>query len=95
MLRQREETEPKSLSMASYAPLPPLTFLTVAGVLIGLVSDRFAFNDAGDGKVVILFWTVYNLVILAVTLLVCVELPRREKHYADRPERVVISSAVR
>ncbi|MFB4375932.1 glycosyltransferase [Agrobacterium sp. CR_3] len=72
-------------------PFLLLTFLTVAGVLIGLVSDRFAFNDAGDGKVVILFWTVYNLVILAVTLLVCVELPRREKHYADRPERVVIS----
>jgi cellulose synthase (UDP-forming) len=72
-------------------PFIILTLLTVIGVLIGLMSDRFAFNDAGDGKVIILFWTVYNLVILAVTLAVCIELPRLEKHYADRPERVLVN----
>jgi cellulose synthase (UDP-forming) len=61
--------------------------LTVFGVLLGILSDRFAFNDAGDGKVIILFWTLYNVLTLIVTLVVCVELPRVEKHFGDRPER--------
>ncbi|TDK31725.1 glycosyltransferase [Rhizobium deserti] len=65
--------------------------LTILGLFIGLFTDQFAFNDAGDGKIVILFWTVYNLIILAVTLAVCVELPRAERHFADRPERALIS----
>eukprot|EP00913_Durusdinium_trenchii_P004227 g3919.t1 len=72
-------------------PFLILAVLTVIGMFIGIFSDRFAFNDAGDGKVVILFWTVYNLVILGVTLAVCIELPRVERHFADRPERIVIS----
>ncbi|MBW9115571.1 glycosyltransferase [Rhizobium cauense] len=66
--------------------------LTVLGILLGIFSDRFAFNDAGDGKVIILFWTLYNLFSLLVTLVVCVELPRAEKHFADRPERCVLSA---
>lgn len=72
-------------------PFLILTVLTIIGMLIGLFSDQFAFNDAGDGKIVILFWTVYNLIILGVTLAVCVELPRVEQHYADRPERAILS----
>lgn len=63
---------------------------TVAGLVIGIFADAFAFNDAGDGKVVILFWTIYNLLILMVTLAVCVELPRVEQHLADHPERCVV-----
>lgn len=61
--------------------------LTILGLTIGIVSDSFAFTDAGEGKTVILFWTVYNLVVLFVTVLACVELPRRERHVADAPER--------
>lgn len=72
-------------------PFLVLVALTILGMVVGLFSDRFAFNDAGDGKIVILFWTVYNLIILGVTLAVCVELPRVEQHYADRPERALIS----
>ncbi|MDR6759564.1 cellulose synthase (UDP-forming) [Mycoplana sp. BE70] len=72
-------------------PFAVLAALTFAGLLIGIFSDHFAHNDAGDGKVIILFWTLYNLVVLGVTLAVCVELPRIEKHFADQPERVVIS----
>ena len=72
-------------------PFLVLAVLTLIGLLIGILSDRFAYNDAGDGKVIILFWTLYNLVILGVTLAVCVELPRVERHFADQPERVVIS----
>ncbi|MBB95211.1 MAG: Curdlan synthase [Rhodobacteraceae bacterium] len=62
--------------------------LTLVGVILGIASDLFAFNDAGDGKWVILFWTLYNLVVLGVTCLACIELPRAEIHVADRPERV-------
>ncbi|TMM54032.1 glycosyltransferase [Sulfitobacter sabulilitoris] len=69
------------------APFAVLLALTLVGLGIGIVSDRFAFNDAGDGKWVVLFWTVYNVVVLAVTVLACVELPRRERHVADTPER--------
>ncbi|MCA0919896.1 glycosyltransferase [Pseudooceanicola nanhaiensis] len=66
-----------------------LTFaVTFAGLWLGIASDAFAFNDAGDGKWVILFWTLYNLVVLGATALACIELPRAEIHVADRPERV-------
>ncbi len=69
------------------APFVALLGLTMLGALIGIFSDRFAFNEAGDGKLVILFWTFYNLFVLAVTIIVCIELPRRERHLGDRPER--------
>ncbi|WP_138469520.1 glycosyltransferase [Poseidonocella sp. HB161398] len=62
--------------------------VTFVGVCLGIFSDLFAYNDAGDGKWVILFWSVYNLIVLAVTALACIELPRSEIHVADKPERV-------
>lgn len=67
--------------------------LTLLGLLMGLFSWRFAFGDAGDGKVVILFWTVYNLMVLGLTMFACVELPRRERHLGDVPERVEVAIA--
>ncbi|MFU0505824.1 glycosyltransferase [Pseudaminobacter sp. NGMCC 1.201702] len=72
------------------APFLLLFALTMFGVLIGIFSDHFAFNEAGDGKLVILFWTFYNLVVLAMTIVVCVELPRRERHLGDAPEQATI-----
>jgi cellulose synthase (UDP-forming) len=66
-------------------------FLTIVGLLIGVVFDRFAFYDAGTGKSVILFWTIYNLVVLFMTAMACIELPRRERHIADIPERAVFT----
>ena len=68
-------------------PFLILAGLTLAGLAIGIVSPLFAFGEAGDGKTVILFWTVYNLLVLALTILCCIELPRAEKHVADVPER--------
>ncbi|WP_370285231.1 glycosyltransferase family 2 protein [Pseudooceanicola nanhaiensis] len=65
-----------------------LLALTIGGLMLGIVSDRFAFYDAGSGKGVILFWTFYNLFVLAVCAIACVELPRRERHVADSPERL-------
>ena len=64
--------------------------LTVTGLLLGIASDRFASFEAGDGKTVVLFWTLYNVAVLLLTLVVCVELPRHEHHVADAPERAEI-----
>ena len=50
--------------------------LTLVGLLLGIFSDRFAYFDAGDGKAVVLFWTLYNVVVLSLTLIACIEQPR-------------------
>ncbi|WP_099867392.1 glycosyltransferase [Pararhizobium haloflavum] len=71
-------------------PFIVLLVLTIGGLTIGMVSDAFAYRDAGEGKVVILFWTIYNLFVLAITITACVELPRRERHFGDRPERTLM-----
>ncbi len=73
-------------------PFLILFFLTLGGLLIGIIWDRFAYSDAGDGKWVILFWTIYNLFLLAATCRACVEPPRREIHVADAPERISFES---
>ncbi len=72
------------------APFLTLLILTILALLMGILFDRFAFNDAGDGKWVVLFWTVYNIIVLSLTVLACVELPRRERHIADLPDRGVL-----
>jgi cellulose synthase (UDP-forming) len=72
-------------------PFAVLLALTVLGLAIGILSDRFAFYDAGDGKAVVLFWTLYNVIVLSLTVLLCVELPRKERHVADAPERALFA----
>lgn len=64
-----------------------LLLLTIGGLMIGIFSDQFAFNDAGQGKSVVLFWTLYNVLVLLLTLITFVELPREERHVADSPEQ--------
>ncbi|TVR09578.1 MAG: glycosyltransferase [Salinarimonadaceae bacterium] len=73
------------------APWLTLLALTLIGLLLGIFLDRFAYFDAGDGKVVVLFWSLYNVVVLSVAILACIELPRRESHVADQPERAVFN----
>ncbi len=68
-------------------PFLILLILTITGLIIGIVFDRFAFYDAGEGKIVVLFWTIYNLVLLSVMMFAFVEMPRSERHFADKPER--------
>lgn len=70
-------------------PFLTLLVLNIVGLTLALMSERFAYYDAGDGKIVILFWTIYNVFVLAATLIACVELPRRERHIADVPERAI------
>lgn len=52
--------------------------LTFGGLLVTLNSD-FTFNHAGaasDGMIVVLFWTIYNLLVLLVAIAACIEQPR-------------------
>ncbi|ANT59488.1 Curdlan synthase [Salipiger sp. CCB-MM3] len=70
------------------APFAICLVLSVVGLSLGIFDDNFAYNDAGDGKWVIVFWTVYNMAVLTVTCFTCIELPRAESHIADKPERV-------
>ncbi|MBI6630820.1 glycosyltransferase [Pontibaca salina] len=65
--------------------------LTLSGLLVGIFFDQFATFSAGEGKWVILFWSLYNLVLLAVTCLACIERPRRELHVAAQPERATFA----
>jgi cellulose synthase (UDP-forming) len=71
--------------------------LTVTGLLIGLTSDYLFDAHAGEGKIVILFWTLYNLLVLAGTMLVCIELPRTASILRSNPEvvRVWVGEEVR
>jgi cellulose synthase (UDP-forming) len=65
--------------------------LTVVGLMIGLTSDYLFDAHAGEGKIVILFWTLYNLLVLAGTMLVCVELPRTASILRSNPEQVQVT----
>jgi cellulose synthase (UDP-forming) len=75
------------------APYLVLLLLNTCGLLIGIASDAFAFNDAGQGKQIVLFWTIYNVIVLSLTVLTFVELPRSEEHVADMPETIVLKTA--
>jgi cellulose synthase (UDP-forming) len=64
--------------------------LTLGGLFFTPATDIVFDRDAGDGKWVILAWTIYNLVVLAVAMAVCVELPRAGAAPRIEPERVVL-----
>jgi cellulose synthase (UDP-forming) len=73
-------------------PYLALLILTLLGLTIGIFSDQFAYNDAGQGKSVVLFWSLYNVVILLLALIAFVELPRQERHIADKPEKGIFTT---
>ncbi|WP_028349891.1 glycosyltransferase [Bradyrhizobium murdochi] len=67
-------------------PFLMLLGLTVGGLVVPLNSD-FIFNTsstANDGLAVVMFWTVYNILVLLVATAVCIERPRY-----NRPQRQV------
>ncbi len=51
------------------APFAVILALTLMGLVLALLDDRFAFFDAGDGTVEALGWTLYNVAALAFTIL--------------------------
>ncbi|MCA1458760.1 glycosyltransferase [Bradyrhizobium sp. BRP22] len=67
-------------------PFLILLGLTIGGLIVPLNSD-FVFNTsatAGDGTAIVMFWTVYNILVLLVAVAVCIERPRY-----DRPQRQI------
>jgi cellulose synthase (UDP-forming) len=72
-------------------PFAILFGLTVLGLVLPLIADGVFSHvaRAGDGIRVILFWTIYNLIVLGVTMLACIERPR-----ANRPQRESIEMAL-
>jgi cellulose synthase (UDP-forming) len=72
-------------------PFAVLFALTAFGLVLPLVFPEYFLHvaKAGDGIRVILFWTIYNLIVLAVTMLACIERPR-----VNRPQRESIEMAM-
>ena len=74
-------------------PLAIIFVLTLAGVFFTGATDIQFERDAGDGKWVVLFWTIYNLVVLAFAMAVCVEVPRAKTVPEIEPERARLQLA--
>lgn len=75
-------------------PFLILFALTIGGLLVNLRSD-FLFNHAGtagDGMVVVMFWTIYNLFVLLVVIAACVERPRLDQPQRQAVQRVVVEA---
>lgn len=73
-------------------PMLVIFLLTLGGLFFSSATDIYFERDAGDGKWVIIGWTIYNLIVLAVAMAVCVELPRAGTATRIRPERVVVQT---
>ncbi|MGJ4894801.1 glycosyltransferase [Bradyrhizobium oligotrophicum] len=68
-------------------PFLILMALTIGGLIVSLTSD-FVFNTtgtAGDGVIVVMFWTIYNILVLSVAIAVCIDRPRY-----NRPQRQIV-----
>jgi len=74
-------------------PFAILFALTLLGMVLPLVFDSGFehVSRAGDGIRIILFWTIYNLVVLAVAMLACVERPRVNRPQREATERATLS----
>jgi cellulose synthase (UDP-forming) len=57
-------------------PFAAMFGLTLLGLFLSLLDDYTHVEDAGDGKIIIIFWSVYNLVVLGLAMMVCIERPR-------------------
>lgn len=67
-------------------PFLVLGGLTLAGLLSSSWRDVAYDEVAGEGMYVVLFWTLYNGLVLAVAAAVCIERPRRDGPQAFAPE---------
>lgn len=74
-------------------PFLVLFGLTVGGLAVPLNSD-FVFNastTAGDGVAIVMFWTVYNILVLLVAIAVCIERPRYNRPQRQAPEPITLT----
>jgi hypothetical protein len=65
-------------------PFAILWALTIGGLLIAFIDPaRFSYDEAaGDGMLIVMVWTIYNVVLLLIAVLACIERPRE-----NRPQR--------
>jgi len=65
-----------------------LAALTVTGMYIGSLTDFTSERQASDVNAIIVFWSIYNVIVLLLAMAVCVELPRYARrafrHVGDR-----------
>lgn len=64
-----------------------VAILTMLGVLYALGAEYAPYYDEG-GRFINTFWSLYNITILAITIIVCIELPRyrRSERFATSEE---------
>ncbi|WP_456797522.1 glycosyltransferase [Bradyrhizobium sp. USDA 4473] len=73
-------------------PFLLLLGLTIGGLIVPLNAD-FVLNTsptAGDGTAIVMFWTVYNILVLLVAVVVCIERPRYDRPQRQIPEPVTL-----
>jgi cellulose synthase (UDP-forming) len=71
-----------------------LRFLTLASITIVGLAKVFAFDNSDlieDGGALNLFWAWYNLLVLTICCLVCIEQPRRrlDERFATREKAII------
>jgi len=71
-----------------------LAGLTLAGMVYGSFADFGPERQATASMAIVLFWSVYNIVVLLLAMAACVELPRyRTEERLTTSERVRVSTA--
>jgi cellulose synthase/poly-beta-1,6-N-acetylglucosamine synthase-like glycosyltransferase len=72
-------------------PLLAMLVLNIAGILFSSLTDVVFDHDPGDGRSVILLWSLYNVVVLSVAVIVCVDLPRARvaPRFIPEPARLI------
>jgi cellulose synthase (UDP-forming) len=67
-------------------PFALMFALTFIGLCMVLLTDYNYSFSAGEGRYVILFWTLYNLMLLGAVMALCVEQPRASHRMRLVPE---------
>jgi cellulose synthase/poly-beta-1,6-N-acetylglucosamine synthase-like glycosyltransferase len=75
-------------------PFAILWALTLGGLLIAFIDPaRFSYDQvAGDGMLIVMVWTIYNVVLLLVATLACIERPREnrpQREFAEGAELII------
>src|SRR5262249_57072086 len=59
-------------------PLAALALATAVGIAIN--TSRYSPLYGTDGYIVNVFWSIFNIAVLTVACLICIELPRPKDH---------------
>jgi cellulose synthase (UDP-forming) len=70
-----------------------LAALTLLGMLYGSYSDFAPARNIVEARELVVWWSIYNLIVLLLAMAVCIELPRyrrEERFRTSEPVRVII-----